>query len=46
MNRVPLSEFKAHCSPYITELGDEELVITKYGKAVARLNAAEDKLDL
>lgn len=41
MKRVPLAEFKAHCSRYVEEVGDEEIVITKHGKAVARLSPAE-----
>lgn len=39
MKRVPIAEFKAHCSHYIEGLGEEEIVITKHGKPVARLVA-------
>jgi prevent-host-death family protein len=39
MKRVPIAEFKAHCSQYIENLADEEIVITKHGKPVARLVA-------
>lgn len=43
MKRVPLAEFKAHCSRYVDEVAGEEIVITKYGKAVARLSFEEDR---
>jgi antitoxin (DNA-binding transcriptional repressor) of toxin-antitoxin stability system len=43
MKKVPLAEFKAHCSRYVEEVADEEIVITKYGKAVARLSFEEDR---
>lgn len=48
MKRVPIAEFKAHCSQYIDELGQEEIVITKHGKAVARVVAepSDPKLDI
>jgi antitoxin (DNA-binding transcriptional repressor) of toxin-antitoxin stability system len=39
MKRVPIAEFKAHCSQLIEELGQDEIVITKHGKAVARVVA-------
>jgi antitoxin (DNA-binding transcriptional repressor) of toxin-antitoxin stability system len=42
MKRVPLAEFKAHCARYMDEVAGEEIVITKYGKAVARLSFEED----
>ena len=37
MKRVPIAEFKAHCSQYIEEAASEDIVITKHGKPVARL---------
>ena len=46
MKRVPLDEFKAHCSRYIEELDDEEILITKHGKAVAKLLHVEEGPDL
>lgn len=46
MNRVPLSEFNAHSSRYLADFGDDDLVLTKHGKAVARLSAANDEGDL
>lgn len=39
MKRVPIAEFKAHCSQYIEEAGQEDIVITKHGKPVARVVA-------
>lgn len=42
MKKVPLAEFKAHCSKYIESIAEEEIVITKHGKAVARLSAAAE----
>lgn len=39
MKRVPIAEFKAHCSKYIEGLSEEEIVITKHGKPVARVVA-------
>ena len=32
MKKVPLAEFKAHCSRYVEEVADEEILITKHGK--------------
>lgn len=43
MKRVPIAEFKAHCSQYIDELGEDELVITRHGKAVARVVAEPEE---
>ncbi len=40
MKRVPIAEFKAHCSRYIDEVAGEDIVITKHGKPVARVVAA------
>ena len=37
MKRVPIAEFKAHCSQYIDEVAGEDIVITKHGKPVARV---------
>jgi len=37
MKRVPLAEFEAHCSKFIEELGQEEIVITQDGEPVARV---------
>jgi prevent-host-death family protein len=38
MKKVPIAEFKAHCSQFIDEIGEEqEIVITRHGKPVARL---------
>lgn len=39
MTRVPIAEFKANCSRYVEEASEEDIVITKHGKAVARLIA-------
>ena len=39
MKRVPIAEFKAHCSQYIDEVAGEDIVITKHGKPVARVVA-------
>lgn len=39
MKRVPIAEFKAHCSQYIEEASNEDIVITKHGKPVARVVA-------
>jgi prevent-host-death family protein len=41
MKRVPIAEFKAHCSRYVEEAAAEEIVITKHGKPVAKLVAAD-----
>lgn len=39
MKKVPIAEFKAHCSQYIDEIREEqEIVITRHGKPVARLS--------
>lgn len=47
MKRVPIAEFKANCSRYVEEASQEDIVITKHGKAVARLVAeAEPKQDI
>ncbi len=48
MKRVPIAEFKAHCSQYIDELAQGEIVITKHGKPVARVVAepTEPKRDI
>jgi prevent-host-death family protein len=46
MKKVPLAEFKAHCSRYVEEVADEEIVITKYGKPVAKLVQVEERPDL
>jgi prevent-host-death family protein len=46
MKRVPIAEFKAHCSQLIEELGQDEIVITKHGKAVARVVAEPKRKDL
>lgn len=43
MKRVPIAEFKAHCSRYIEELAQEEIVITKHGKAVARVSLESEE---
>ena len=45
MKKVPLAEFKAHCSRYVEEVQDEEILITKHGKPVARLSPAEERPD-
>ena len=42
MKRVPIAEFKAHCSQYIEEAASEDIVITKHGKPVARVSAVEE----
>ncbi len=39
MKRVPIAQFKANCSRYVEEASQEDIVITKHGKAVARLVA-------
>lgn len=39
MKRVPIAEFKAHLSRYVEEASREDIVITKHGKAVARVVA-------
>lgn len=39
MKRVPIAEFKANCSRYVEEACQEDIVITKHGKDVARLVA-------
>ena len=41
MKRVPIAEFKAHCSHYIEDLDEEGILITKHGKPVARVVADE-----
>jgi len=41
MKRVPIAEFKAHCSHYIEHLDEEGILITKHGKPVARVVADE-----
>lgn len=43
MKKVPLAEFKTHCSRYVEEVADEEIIITKHGKPVARLSPAEER---
>jgi prevent-host-death family protein len=43
MKRVPIAEFKAHCSRYVEEAAEEEIVITKHGKPVARLVGPVEK---
>lgn len=43
MKRVPIAEFKAHCSKYIEDVGEEEIVITKHGKPVARVSPIEEE---
>ena len=43
MKRVPIAEFKAHCSKYIEELAEDEIVITKHGKPVARVVAEPER---
>lgn len=43
MKRVPIAEFKAHCSQYIDELAQGEIVITKHGKPVARVVAEPEE---
>jgi prevent-host-death family protein len=37
MKRVPLAEFKAHCSMYVHEAANEDIVITRHGRPVARV---------
>jgi prevent-host-death family protein len=44
MKRVPIAEFKAHCSSYVERVAQEEIVITKHGRPVARL-VAENPAD-
>lgn len=39
MKRVPIAEFKANCSRYVEEASQEDIVITKHGKPVARVVA-------
>lgn len=39
MKRVPIAEFKAHFSRYVEEASQEDIVITRHGKAVARVVA-------
>jgi prevent-host-death family protein len=46
MKRVPIAEFKAHCSRYVEEAADEEIIITKHGKPVAKLVAPETEQDM
>jgi prevent-host-death family protein len=46
MKKVPLAEFKAHCSRYVDEVAEEEILITKHGKPVARLSPAEPRASL
>lgn len=47
MKRVPIAEFKAHLSRYVEEASQEDIVITKHGKAVARVVAeTEPKQDI
>lgn len=43
MKRVPIAEFKAHCSQYIEEASNEDIVITKHGKPVARVVAEKSE---
>jgi len=45
VKRVPVAEFKAHCSQYIDSVSEEEIVITRHGKPVARLVAERDEKD-
>jgi prevent-host-death family protein len=44
---MPASQFKTHCLSVIDEVHSrrEEVVITKYGKPIARLVPLNDKLD-
>ena len=39
MKRVPIAEFKARFSQYVEEASQEDIVITKHGRPVARLVA-------
>jgi prevent-host-death family protein len=43
MKRVPIAEFKANCSRYVEEASQEDIVITRHGKAVARVIAETER---
>ena len=44
MKRVPIAEFKARFSQYVEEASQEDIVITKHGRPVARLVAESEPL--
>ena len=43
MKRVPIAEFKARFSQYVEEASQEDIVITKHGRPVARLVAESEQ---